>query len=115
MKTKKALYFYSELYKQEYYYLHKWTKQEVEAVFGPMQKFAGGVTMEINGQVIIWIEDINNGGISDLVHECIHAANFTLLSRGIKVNAKNDEAHAYLAQWIFEICFNKAKTVLKKF
>ena len=36
-----------------------------------------------------------------LVHECIHAAGAILDSRGVLADWNNDEALAYLVQWIF--------------
>jgi len=48
--------------------------------------------------VIIWTE---SNYPTNLVHECVHAANYTLESRGVKSDFNNDEPQAYLVEWIF--------------
>ena len=40
--------------------------------------------------------------LSDLHHECIHAANFILGRAGVLVSAQEDEALAYLSTFIFK-------------
>jgi len=49
--------------------------------------------------ISIWVPDKKD--LSAVVHECVHAANFTLESRGVKPCFDNDEPQAYLVQLIF--------------
>ena len=53
-------------------------------------------------EIVIW-----NGtkSTTNLVHECTHAANYTLHHIGHKADFENDEVQAHLIDWIF----NKAK------
>lgn len=53
----------------------------------------------------IWVS--STAGLGALVHESIHAANFTLECVGVGADFKNDEAQAYLAQLIFEKALGK--------
>lgn len=41
---------------------------------------------------------------SIIVHECVHAVNELFDHVGIKLDIKNDEAQAYLTEWMFEQC-----------
>lgn len=115
-RQKRALYFYSDLYHQGYYFLFRWSREQVSKFipgdFSSARGFA--VPGEKDGAIYIWVEDGCEDEISCLVHECIHAANFTLGPRGIKVSAKQDEAHAYLTQWIFTNCFSVMGNKKKK-
>lgn len=40
--------------------------------------------------------------LSELVHECVHAAIDILDSRGWKIDPQNDEPLTYLVQWLFD-------------
>lgn len=35
-----------------------------------------------------------------ITHECVHIANMLLSGRGVVADFNNDEAHAYLSEWI---------------
>lgn len=61
---------------------------------------------------------LNNGAIlvafnSDkvnsrvIVHECVHIVNFIFKSKGIDLHLDNDEAQAYLTDYIFELIHKK--------
>jgi len=49
--------------------------------------------------MVIWTREKND--MPSLVHECVHAANFTLQSRGWKPDFENDEPLTYLVESIF--------------
>lgn len=114
MKTKKALSFYLDLYRQQYYFLKDWTREQVEKTLGIDTGVCGGITCHKEGIIYIWVSDIySDEGVSELTHESIHAANFTLKNVGIKISVKNDEAQTYLSQWIFNHCYQSVKRKLK--
>lgn len=113
-KNPKALRFVNETYGQEFFFLAGWSEAEARGI-GLDTINAAGSTDMINGSVYIWLRDLTaNEDIGCLVHECIHASTFTLGFRGIEVSSKNDEAHAYLAQWIFDSCYPLALKHAKK-
>lgn len=109
--NKKALHFISDIYQQRFFFLKYWSRDQFEKVLNIDSNNSGAMTVYKEGDIYIWVESFDGQGISHLVHECIHAANFTLGPRGIKVSSKQDEAHAYLTQWIFKMCFNSLKKV----
>ena len=111
--NKKALYFTSDIYNQEYFFLKYWSREQFEKVIGVDLSNSGGMTVFKDGVIYIWVESLEGQGVSHLVHECLHATNFTLGSRGVKVSAKDDEAQAYLIQWIFDNCFQSLKKIKK--
>lgn len=109
MSDKKALRFVADVYQQEFFFLKYWSRKQFETTLNIDSNNSGGMTVLKDGIVYIWIESITGEGVSHLVHECIHAANFTLGIRGIKVSTKNDEAQTYLTQWIFHQCYTSLK------
>lgn len=109
MKDKLALKFTSDLYQQDFYFLKYWTRKQFELITGVDAANSGGMTVLKDGNIYIWVEDLKGEGISHLTHECIHACNFTLGPRGVKISTKNDEAQAYLTQWIFNECYKSLK------
>ena len=105
MSDKKALRFVADVYQQEYLFLRYWSRDQFERLLGIDSSHSSAMTVLKDGSVYIWIDKVTGEGLSHLVHECIHAANFTLGIRGIKVSTKNDEAQTYLTQWIFQQCY----------
>lgn len=113
MTKKKALYFYSDIYHQGFYYLHKWTRAQINKEFLLGNELARGLTFTRDGLIYIWLDDPCEDPAACLAHECVHAANFALGSRGVKVTTDDDEAQAYLVQWIFSNCFKKLKSAIR--
>jgi hypothetical protein len=114
-KPPKALYFESDIYRQDYYFLIGWNKEQVEKTLKVSVEGGAGATMLQDGTIYIWLHDISNPeSLSELSHECVHAANMTLGARGIVVSADDDEALAYLVQWIFQNCYRVAKKRIKR-
>lgn len=114
-KPPKALYFESDIYRQDYYFLVGWTREHVEKTLGVSIEGGAGAAIQKDGTIYIWLQDVSNPeGLSELAHECVHAANMTLGARGIVVNADDDEALAYLVQWIFQHCYKVAKRRMKR-
>lgn len=68
-----------------------------------------GATISNDLGIVIWIRHNSALGLPDLVHECIHAANYLLSKRGVTVTSKDDEALAYLVQWIFTVCYKNMR------
>ena len=54
---------------------------------------------------VIWTR--KKGDISSLVHECVHAASWTLMYAGWEHDPKNDEPRAYLTQELFDAALSK--------
>jgi hypothetical protein len=109
MKGKKALRFVADVYQQEFFFLKYWSREDFEIALGVDSINSGAMTVLKNGIIYIWVDSIKGEGVSHLAHECCHAANFTLGTRGIKISTKNDEAHAYLTQWIFYQCYKSLR------
>jgi hypothetical protein len=105
MRNKKAVSFYSDLYRQNYYFLKKWDRRQVEELLGIQTGRSAGITSVKDGAIYIWIENCEPGNMGELAHECVHASSFTFDNVGIEISIKNDEVHSYLIGWIFEVCF----------
>ena len=106
-KTYKA---YQDLYHQEIIFIPNWTRMEVIETFSEDLTNAAGAVFVKNGIIVIWIKEFTYENLDYLCHESVHAANMIFALRGQAIDVKNDEAQAYLVQWIFEVC----KKVLKK-
>lgn len=61
-----------------------------------------GTTWKKRGIIYMWVRRKND--YPSLAHECIHAANYGLKARGVKISTSNDETLAYLVEWLFERC-----------
>jgi len=114
---RKPIWFYDPIYRQNFYIYLGWasldTEKSLSKLFGVETSLANvsGKCLEFkhstgNGNVIcIWVKDFKRSRISSLgclMHECIHAANFTFSLRGIKYCTDSDETLCYYAQYIFE-------------
>jgi hypothetical protein len=66
-------------------------------------RLAGGKCLMMESDqgriVIIWIR--KKSDMASLVHECVHAANFTLDAINADPTFENDEPQAYLVEAIF--------------
>jgi len=76
---------------------------------------SGGKMIEISRgtktRMVIWTRDKTDLG--SLVHECIHAAHFTLQIKGFKPDFLNDEPVTYLVQSIFNHALKSARIKIK--
>ena len=66
---------------------------------------ANGKAIEFwNGDYVIWVKGSGKKYISALAHECLHITNMILNNRGVGITLDNDEAQAYLMEFIFKKC-----------
>ena len=65
-----------------------------------------GTCWQDKDHIFIWLkeEPKKKTLVARLHHEVGHATNYVAKARGIKLCPDNDEALAYLSQWIFEKC-----------
>jgi hypothetical protein len=110
MRTK-PYHFYNDLYYENFYFAPKWTAKEFKDYFDLEVGDSNAKCYDTENGVVIWLRQFDIKSLGILCHESIHAANFVLSYRGIKINQDDDEALAYLAQWIFQECmkFYKAR------
>ncbi len=47
-----------------------------------------------------------------IAHECVHAAHFIMYTRDIKPDIDNDEAFAYLVEYLYELVYKFMKSKL---
>lgn len=94
-----------------YYFYLGWKPEEFKDYTnynGPMDA-ANGKCIEWSnkeGQIIkIWTK--RKTDLGSLMHECIHAAVWTLQNRGVLADWDNDEPLTYLAQEIFEAAIDR--------
>lgn len=103
--SKKAYQFYNDVYFQAFYFLPNWTREDMIKVFHQdVDSDAQGMTFNRPEGIFIWIREFNNENLGYLTHESVHGANFLFALKGQKISVKNDEAQAYLVQWIFDNC-----------
>lgn len=108
MKKPKAAYYFNECWSQGYYFFIGWDKamfsHTLKTEFGIETTLHSGATLLIGGAtILVWTETLPKDpqSYSVLAHECLHAANKTLYTRGYTVDLLNDEAQAYLFDAIF--------------
>lgn len=98
---------HSDLWDMDFYLCLGWTDEQFTKWY--KRKFRKsprieandyGMTEMIDGTIVIWTHD--KKGIPELAHECLHAANMCLGSRGVEVDLENDEPVAYLLAWLLE-------------
>ena len=102
---KKAYQFYHDTYFQPFYFLPNWTREEIILTFkyDPGDN-AQGLTFILGDVIFIWIKKYSIKNLGYLCHESLHATNILFETRGQKISTKNDEAQAYMIQWIFDSC-----------
>jgi hypothetical protein len=110
---KKVHKFYQDLYHQEFVFLPNWTEPEIYDVFGEPLKPGAGAVFVHSGVILIWIKEFTFENLDYLAHESVHAANVCFTLRGQALCVKNDEAQAYLVQWVFEKCIKHLKNKKK--
>jgi hypothetical protein len=67
---------------------------------------------EDNHTVYMLVPDLNF--LSNLNHECIHATSYILHAVGVPISQENDEAFAYLNNFIFKKIINRYVTYTVK-
>lgn len=82
-------------------------KTKLESEF----KDCKGLCLTINSkhQIYILIKKRETYNYDTIVHECLHATNIILETRGVEVTTENDEAQAYLLGFII----NQVQTYIR--
>jgi len=110
-KKKKSGFCYCETWKMNYWFFLGWSEKdfekEIKRVFNYDVQHASrsdGLCLRCyhgNSTIkVIWTRRKTDYG--SLMHECIHAAGWTLEDVGVDIRDSNSEPLAYLAQSIFE-------------
>lgn len=107
--SKKPGHWFNEIHGQNYYFFLEWDLSDVNKYLLKKYKTviddatAHGKCIELSlddeDVIIIWTE--KESGDDTLVHECVHAAYFTLNDRGISMSSDQAENTAYLVETIF--------------
>jgi hypothetical protein len=107
----KPTHYYSKLYNIDFYFFINWPAAEFEAYLDehfdyatelhPLDNGETGI-IEIKDPVMIytWIRD-GHDPEQLMVHEAVHMAGFALDWVGIQASHENDEALAYLAEYLW--------------
>lgn len=101
-----------------YWFFLGWTRDEFKKYCQKNFDYLPDMPLELKGKLIesiddrgtrmlIWTEKAND--LPSLVHECVHAAHFTLDRKGFKPDFCNDEPVAYLVQSIFTAALKEVK------
>ena len=112
----KPKYYYCNTYRQRFYFFIG-TKPEAVVEFAK-KRFSvdlefdfdglGGVCFTVSAPrgnaILIWTYHKKNDpkGYADLAHECLHAVNHTLKTRGVDSSYDNDEPQTYLLSELIE-------------
>lgn len=122
----KELWLYEPVFKQNYYFLRKASAKEINDFckknfsFNPEYEENGAAgkccqifneknEMRIVISVRSWVKS-DPYCLSVFMHECNHAAMYTMEKCGVDVSVKNHEAFNYLAMYIFEEFLKMDKT-----
>lgn len=76
---------------------------------GDIRELTDGAATFISPHIYsLWLAHYHNtiASMGTLVHECLHIAIKVLEHRSIYMSAEEDEALAYLQEWLFETAFN---------
>lgn len=115
---RKAFYFVNDLYHERFYLLAGFNQKQVNESLKKLKiadgmdiTGAAGVTTYFQGGIVIWLvaNDKSPENVASLVHECVHASNMILGTRGVGACHDNDEAQCYLTEWIFRNCYRCLK------
>jgi hypothetical protein len=80
-----------------------WLKRSWGYKSDTRSRFNGRCVVDVeNGCAAIWVKDWSD--IAIVGHECLHAVNGCLLSRGVQASFDNDEAQAYLLSAVLRRC-----------
>lgn len=104
---KEPYHFYNETYLHNFYFIPGWSRQRTYEFFGVDPEDGQGMTFTCPNGIVIWLKDFSVKNIDYLLHESVHAANVLLDYKGVAITYKNDEAQAYLIQWVFKNCYSK--------
>ena len=106
MKEKKPGFYFCDLWRMNYYFFVGWTFEDFCAYVDqnysykvdPKPEPVGKMLMlELpTGKTIVCIWTEKKSDYPSLAHECLHAANRTLVRAGVYADFYNDEAQAYL-------------------
>jgi len=103
--------FYCKLWRVNFYFFIGWSEKKFSNYCKKHYSYinydlesANGKCLQLNnGNCVIWTRYKNRSKIgSDLVHEVIHAALFTLSKRGVQVSGTNAEPLTYLVDLILK-------------
>ncbi len=112
---KKKIYkIYQDLYHQEILFIPNWTRMEIIEHFSTDVEDAAGAVFLKEGILVLWIKEFTDSNLEYLVHESTHVANMIFGMRGQAIDVNNDEAQAYLIQWVFQQCKQALKKTRKK-
>lgn len=108
-----TLWFYNELFRQNYYFFTRGSLQDYYAYIykqscvlneNPnLDENIGGVTTitTATNQIFIYLKDSSD--LYSLIHECVHAVQYTLKLRGID----DMETEAYMVEWMVKQIWEK--------
>lgn len=106
---------YDYIYRENFYFYFEWTPEEMRAKVWThfhVSETCRGKCFEMKDGIHIWIKNRHEWGT--MVHECIHAANYLLKEKGVKVSRTNDEPLTYYAQWLFEHCMEESYETIER-
>ena len=115
----KPFHIYDKMYNQNYFVCYGWTHNQYHNYF----KKAYGVQLDATGLVgqcttieneslgrsiiVIFVSKKSNAEMTiTLAHECVHAGNKCLRSRGVITDQINDEPLAYLVSYLMREILN---------
>ncbi len=104
----KPVWYYDEVFRQNFYFFHKWNEQKFRAYLKKHFKYEvesrgygwDGVTIRLpeHHQIVVWTNN-NKHALPNLVHEITHATNMVLSNADAHSN--NDETQAYYNSMLF--------------
>lgn len=100
----KPIRIWCELYKETFVFYPGLPEELFEKKTGVGVAGSDGMTTQQKDSIHLWVRDTGIAGIPDLAHECIHSANYCFERRGVEHTVKNDEAQAYLVEWLMRKC-----------
>lgn len=116
LKSKQPMHYFNEVYAANYWFFIGWSQASFKAYVNKHfsahldeKESSKGECIEFNSDdgnnvVLIWVGDRKD--VRAIVHECVHAASFTIQRIGWRHDPDNDEPFAYLVDTIFSKALN---------
>ncbi len=115
----KPHFYYCKTFKMNFYFFIAWKPEDFQRYIDKRFNYIPKVARFNNGKALLLDDPAGRSQVvalwtarrdpSAIIHECVHAANFTLESIGHVYSYENDEVMAYLVTRLFDEAMERKK------